>query len=126
MTRTSLLAIGFLLGLAAPAGATGAPGPVRALPPKHAKAGVICHDCHQKEKPTTAPVPDESCMACHGDLKAMAELTKQLPANPHAPPPPPHPGPFACPECHRQHKATVVKCLECHPTFKFHDPSRDS
>jgi fumarate reductase flavoprotein subunit len=96
------------------------------LPPKHAKAGVICHDCHQKEKPTTAPVPDESCMACHGDLKAMAELTKHLPANPHQPPPAPHPGPFTCPECHRQHKPAAVKCLECHPTFKFTDPARAS
>ncbi len=91
----------------------------RPLPPWHAKAGVICHDCHQKEKPTSAAVADDSCMVCHGDYPAMAELTKHLPVNPHAPPKAPHPGPFACPECHHQHKPAVVKCLECHPDFKL-------
>ncbi len=91
----------------------------RPLPPWHAKAGVTCHDCHQKEKPTTAAVADDSCMICHGDYPAMADLTKQLPVNPHAPPKAPHPGPFACPECHKQHRPAVVKCLECHPDFKL-------
>ena len=61
-----------------------------------------------------------SCVACHGDLPAMAAYTRALPVNPHARPAKAgHPGPFACTECHRQHKPPVVKCLECHPTFKM-------
>ena len=89
------------------------------LPAKHAKAGVTCHDCHREETPTKAAVPDDSCMACHGDMPAMAAYTKGLPVNPHAPPKGDHPGPFACTECHSQHKPAVVKCLECHPKFKL-------
>lgn len=90
------------------------------LPPWHVKAGVTCHDCHQKEKPDKAAVPDDGCMVCHGDYPAMAAYTKNLPVNPHAlPKKAGHPGPFQCTECHHQHKAAVVKCLECHPDFKL-------
>ena len=89
------------------------------LTAKHAKAGLNCHDCHQKEKPNSAAVAEESCMLCHGDYPAMAAYTKDLPVNPHAPRKAGHPGPFACPECHRQHQPPVVKCLECHPDFKL-------
>jgi hypothetical protein len=49
----------------------------------------------------------------------MAAYTKALPVNPHMERKAGHPGPFACPECHRQHKPPVVKCLECHPDFKL-------
>jgi Cytochrome c3 len=93
--------------------------PKRPLPPLHAKAGVICFDCHRKEKPTEGAVADDSCMVCHGDYPAMAAYTKHLNPNPHNPPGGKHPGPFACPDCHRQHKPPVVKCLECHPDFKL-------
>lgn len=118
MNRSRLVILGLagLLGL--PAGAREGEAK-RPLPPWHAKSGVICYDCHQKEKPTSAAVADESCMVCHGDYPAMAELTKHLPVNPHAPPKPPHAGPFTCTECHHQHKPAVVKCLECHPDFKL-------
>jgi len=85
---------------------------------KHVKAGVTCHDCHQEENPKKAAT-EESCEVCHGDYPAMAEVTKNLPVNPHKPPPAKHPKPFACTECHRQHKPPVAKCLECHPTFKM-------
>lgn len=88
-------------------------------PPKHTKAGVTCHDCHREEKPSKAAVAMESCMACHGDYPAMAAYTRTLAVNPHQPPTGKHPGPFACPECHRQHQPPVVKCLECHPKFKL-------
>jgi len=90
----------------------------RPLPAPHAKAKLNCHDCHQKEKPTTAAVPDEACMVCHGDYPAMKALTKDAKPNPHASP---H-DPIPCTECHRQHKPPVVKCLECHEgkfTFKI-------
>jgi fumarate reductase flavoprotein subunit len=82
----------------------------RPLPAPHAKAKVICHDCHHKEKPTTAAVPDEACMVCHGDYPAMKALTKDAKPNPHDS----HQGPIPCTECHRQHKPPAVKCLECH------------
>ncbi|BDU78052.1 cytochrome c3 family protein [Mesoterricola sediminis] len=86
---------------------------------KHVKAGVTCHNCHGTENPDKAAVPDSSCYNCHGDYPAMAAYTKALPLNPHAPLKAGHPGPFACVDCHRQHKPPVVKCLECHPDFKL-------
>ena len=57
-------------------------------------------------------------MDCHGDVPAMAELTKGLPVNTHKPPPPPT-GAGRLPGIHRQHQPPVVKCLVCHPKFKF-------
>ena len=85
-------------------------GENKSLPAPHAKAKLNCHDCHQKEKPTTAAVPDETCMICHGDYPAMKALTKDAKPNPHGSP---H-DPILCTECHCQHKAPVEKCLECH------------
>jgi len=105
------------LCLAGPGWATDSGG-ARSLPAKHAKAAVTCIDCHHSEKPTDA-APEATCMDCHGDAPAVAALTRQLPVNPHAPPRAPHPGPYACTDCHRQHQPPVVKCLECHPKFKF-------
>jgi hypothetical protein len=91
--------------------ATAAPGAeTRPLPAAHVQAKLICHDCHQKEKPTSAAVSDEACMVCHGDYPAMKALTKDAKPNPHGSP---H-EPGACTECHRQHKSPVVKCLDCH------------
>jgi len=89
------------------------------LPPSHVKAHVSCHDCHGEEAPTKAAESETSCVVCHGDLPAMAAYTKGLPVNPHAPPKGEHHAPLACTECHHQHKPPVVKCLECHPTFKL-------
>ena len=91
----------------------------RPMRPKHVKAGVTCFDCHREETPSKAAVAEESCVACHGDLPAMAAYTKGLPVNPHRLAKAGHPGPFACTECHHQHLPPVVKCLECHPDFKL-------
>jgi fumarate reductase flavoprotein subunit len=88
------------------------------LPPAHAKASITCFDCHRTQKPSAA-AEATACMDCHGDAPAVAELTRKLPVNPHAPPPAPHPALNACPQCHRQHRPPVVACLECHPKFKF-------
>jgi hypothetical protein len=112
--RYALLAA--LVLLAGPARAEDAKRP---LTPKHAKGGVTCHDCHQKENPSKAAVADDSCMVCHGDYPAMAAYTKHLNPNPHKPPAGKHPGPFACTECHIQHKPPVVKCVDCHTDFKM-------
>jgi len=90
----------------------------RKLPAPHVRAKLICVDCHQKEKPSSAAIPDEACMVCHGDYPAMKALTKDVKPNPHGSP---H-DPIPCTECHRQHQKPVVKCLECHEgkfTFKI-------
>jgi len=95
----------------------------RPLPSKHAKNNLSCFDCHHKENPTQAAMAEDSCMVCHGDYAAMAAYTKHLPVNPHDPPKKGgHPGPFPCTECHHQHKAPEVKCLECHTNFKLVAP----
>jgi hypothetical protein len=107
-TLVALLAC-FLLAL---------PGRAAAPRPAHVKGGVTCHDCHGEETPSRA-VSDDSCIACHGDMPAMAAYTKALPVNPHAQPKGSHPGPSACTQCHCQHKPPVVTCLECHPNFKL-------
>lgn len=86
------------------------------IPPPHAKAGVHCYNCHQEEKPTKKAVASESCMVCHGDYPAMKALTQDAKPNPHDS----HQGEIPCIECHRQHQAPKVKCLECHEgKFKF-------
>ncbi|MBP7617347.1 MAG: cytochrome c3 family protein [Geothrix sp.] len=86
------------------------------LPAPHAKAGVHCYDCHQEEKPSKKAVASDSCMTCHGDYPAMKVLTKDAKPNPHDS----HLGEIPCTECHRQHQAPVVKCLECHQgKYKF-------
>jgi len=87
----------------------------RTLPGPHTQAKLICFDCHQKEKPVTAAVPDEACMVCHGDYPAMKALTKKVPHNPHDSP---H-EPIFCTECHHQHKPQTVQCLECHADWKL-------
>jgi len=90
------------------------------LQAKHAAAATSCFNCHQEENPAKgAKVANASCMACHGDFAELAFQTKGLPANPHSQRPAPHPGPSDCTECHKQHQPPVVKCLECHPKFKF-------
>jgi len=105
-----LLRIG-ALGLITLAALAAPPAENKPLPAPHAKAKLICHDCHQKEKPTSAAIPDEACMVCHGDYPAMKALTKAAKPNPHDQHTNP---PFPCTECHRQHKPPVVKCLDCH------------
>ena len=116
MTRTHR-AFSLLCGLvllALPASAQ--EGGPHAIRPHHAKAGVHCFNCHQEEKPTKKAVASESCMVCHGDYPAMRAATKDVKPNPHDS----HLGEIPCTECHRQHQAPKVKCLECHEgKFKF-------
>jgi hypothetical protein len=106
------------MGLVALVGGGVRAADTKPLPAPHVSAKMLCQDCHQKEKPLTAAVPDQACMVCHGDYPAMKALTKDAKPNPHASPHDPMP----CTECHRQHKPPVVKCLDCHEgkfTFKI-------
>lgn len=117
MRLLPIVALGLLGGVAVGALGAAAPEGPRSLAPAHVRAKLTCHDCHQKEKPTSAAVPDDGCMVCHGDYPAMKAQTKDVKPNPHGSP---H-DPIPCTECHRQHKAPVVKCLDCHQgkyTFK--------
>ena len=121
--RPSLMAafILILFSSAVPARLEAASKP---LPRKHVQNNLSCFNCHHKEVPTEGAVADDSCMVCHGDYAAMAAYTRHLPVNPHDPPKKKgHPGPFACTECHHQHKAPEVKCLECHTEFKLVAPA---
>lgn len=95
----------------------------KSLPRKHTQNALTCFNCHQNEAPTKPAVANDSCMVCHGDYAAMAAYTKHLKVNPHDPPRKEgHPGPFPCTDCHHQHKAPEVKCLECHTDFKLTVP----
>jgi len=112
------LLLNLVMVLAAIGQGVGVAADAKPLPAPHVAAKLTCQDCHQKEKPLTAAVPDEACMVCHGDYPAMKALTKDAKPNPHGSP---H-DPGACTACHRQHKPPVVKCLECHEgkyTFKI-------
>ncbi len=86
---------------------------------QHAAEGVKCAKCHGTAK-KSVPVPQETCLSCHGkgDSKALAARTAQVkPLNPHENR---HYGTEAdCGLCHRQHEKSVNFCLDCHPRFDF-------
>ena len=115
----STLVLAFTLASLSLAAAPALVAGSKPLPPKHVKAGLICYDCHQKEEPDHAAIPDDSCMNCHGDYPAMAAYTKNLPVNPHNPPTKDKHPKFVCTDCHHQHKPAEVKCLDCHDKFKL-------
>ncbi len=83
----------------------------------HAAAGIKCSVCHEKAKKTEA-VPQEKCLSCHGDSKALIAKTANVkPLNPHESR---HYGTEAdCGLCHHQHNKSVNFCLDCHPRFDF-------
>ena len=85
----------------------------------HKAQGVTCVKCHGTAK-KSEPIPQERCVACHGDgdFKALALKTAATkPLNPHENR---HYGNQAnCGLCHRQHEASVNFCADCHPRFDF-------
>ncbi len=98
--------------------------PLRGLPAtgaellgqKHARAGVECVACH-KTMPADGSAPPDVCVGCHGDLRKVAERTKNLRHNPHES----HQDELACDACHHLHKPSVDFCMPCH-TFDFKVP----
>lgn len=75
----------------------------------HAGHKVECRACHAAG--TEKPADDKSCIACHGDLDAMAEKSEgQFSVNPHAP----HGTKPGCLRCHQGHKAQENYCNKCH------------
>lgn len=76
---------------------------------RHARSGVTCATCHGSD--FSAAVPVGTCLACHGSYAALAELTRQMVPNPHAPH---HLGEVRCGQCHREHQTSVLFCNRCH------------
>ena len=93
--------------------------PDGALGKVHAAEGYRCAKCHGTAKKTD-PVPQETCLSCHGDgdsKKLAASTAKVKPVNPHENR---HYGTEAdCGLCHKQHQASVNYCADCHPRFDF-------
>lgn len=95
---------------------------------KHAQSAISCQRCHERsvkrllhEVVSTAThsyqlplqenrISSEDCMRCHGDRNRLAELTANLPRNPHNSP---H-GEQECRDCHQMHKPSVDACAACH------------
>jgi len=114
------LALALATFFAAPALAQDTLGkPDGALGKVHAAEGYKCTKCHTTAKKTD-PVPQETCLACHGDgdsKKLAASTAKVKPVNPHENR---HYGTEAdCGLCHKQHQASVNYCADCHPRFDF-------
>jgi len=112
----SVAAFGLLAGSAVFAQDT-LPGPDGKLGKVHAAEGYKCNKCHTTAKKTD-PIPQETCLACHGDgdsKKLAAATAKVKPVNPHENR---HYGTEAdCGLCHKQHKPSVNACIDCHPRF---------
>ena len=83
----------------------------------HNAEGVKCVKCHGTAKKTD-PVPQETCLSCHGDgdsKKLAASTAKVKPVNPHENR---HYGTEAdCNLCHHVHVPSVNYCADCHPRY---------
>lgn len=93
----------------------------------HAKAGVVCHDCHQDslsvkaqegvkyitsnyENPMkTRKFSKNMCLKCHNYKKVIAK-TNFKESNPHQS----HNGELECNKCHKMHEPSTVYCSKCH------------
>ena len=86
----------------------------------HAAEGYKCNKCHLPTAKKTDPIPQETCLACHGDgdsKKLAAATAKVQPVNPHQNR---HYGTEAdCGLCHKQHQPSVNFCADCHPRFNL-------
>lgn len=105
-----MILLAVLLGLFSSAGA-------QALHDVHKGAGIECAACHQAPPP--APVPNETCVACHGTMLVPRSGSAPISPNPHNNP---HLGTGqvpVCSECHKIHGVSEVTCSVCHRGFQF-------
>ncbi|QQX81020.1 cytochrome c3 family protein [Shewanella sp. KX20019] len=84
----------------------------------HKAAGLVCNDCHSKNKKEQVRIT--KCLECH-DTQALAETTADFePTNPHKN------RHFDtetnCSYCHHQHKESENYCSGCHLRFDFVTP----
>jgi nitrate/TMAO reductase-like tetraheme cytochrome c subunit len=99
---------------------------------KHAKAKIVCHDCHQDSLTTkaqegvkyvtgnyedpmkTRTFSKEMCLKCHDWKKVQKEtasLGTKANENPHNSE---HGGQRECSTCHKVHEQSTNGCLKCH------------
>jgi len=85
----------------------------------HAKAGIVCTQCHGKELPKADDTVENSrCLTCHGPMEKLALKTEPKDfkgRNPHKS----HLGDIACTVCHKGHRESKVYCLGCHQNFQM-------
>jgi len=85
----------------------------------HAKAGIVCSQCHGKELPQIDDtVENGRCLACHGPMDKLAAKTEPgdfKDRNPHKS----HLGEINCTVCHHAHAESKVFCLDCHKNFEM-------
>lgn len=84
----------------------------------HKNAGLVCNDCHTKDKQEVVRIT--KCLECH-DTADLAETTADFkPTNPHKN------RHFDtetnCSYCHHQHKESENYCEGCHQRFDFVTP----
>ncbi|MDP1667847.1 cytochrome c3 family protein [Phaeovulum sp.] len=108
LRATSILVV--VLGAAFPGMSAQAQDP-------HTNAGVPLVACHEFDP--SAPVPNATCVACHGTMLEPIEGASAPLPDPHRSP---HLGPGevpVCAECHSIHGKSEVTCVICHQGFKF-------
>lgn len=85
----------------------------------HAKAGMICSQCHGKGLPKAGDTVENSrCLACHGPMDQLINKTESREfkdRNPHKS----HLGNIDCIICHKAHTESRVYCLDCHKQFEM-------
>ncbi|MCE1229976.1 MAG: flavocytochrome c, partial [Firmicutes bacterium] len=106
------IGIVLLVGLA-----LGSAEPAKHLADLHKGKGVSCADCHGQKKGAkvrvddSETVPNQACVNCHGDLKAVSDNDKH---KGHIDPHQSHLGKVNCTLCHGGHQASHSYCKSCH------------
>ena len=73
---------------------------------------ISCVDCHGENGllDDAETQVNETCISCHGDLKAMAAITNKTEINPHES----HLDKINCTACHGGHEPSAIYCNNCH------------
>lgn len=127
--RKTLLLLAFGLVVATTAFAAPANRPL--LDQIHQAAKIKCKDCHGDAKPESLPATesyariDSACESCHGDLEAMAPVSRPKLVNPHINPHESHLVQSDCITCHKVHQPEQSYCLQCH-NFSMPMPTEKS
>lgn len=113
MREVAIMCFGVLTAIFAwlvvAAAQTGGPTAAARLLAIHGKAGVTCAACHAERPPKLAPA-QTTCLHCHGGNYAAVAAKSTAVPNPHAS----HLGELPCGDCHHVHRASVIKCNQCH------------